>query len=614
MLLTREAPVTADGAHAPAGPSEAAASRRERSRFVMSAFATPRVLRSCGPLLAVALAALLPSYAASAGHEVVLKLRDGDFEVAGELRSFDGARWVVAAQGFGELALEAARFECIAGPCGQPAGAIVADAERPSLDVDWGAASASLPLITIAAAAPLDRELMPALVRAYARHLGGTARQLIGADTGVTRFRIRDGRARDIAEIRVGRRAPEAVFTDLTSGQAVIGATTRQFSASELATVADKVQRLDITGTEQVLGLDGLAVIVNPQSPARRVGAADLARLLAGQATDWAQVGLAAAPVKVFATSERVFDSLNAILPAKSIKLASTAVIVSDEAELSDAVAREPGAIGLVSATQVRSARAIDIGLSCGLTARPDEFTIKAEEYPLGRRLLLYANGKPKEPMAQEFLRFAASRDGQEAVREGGLIDQRVSSADAVTDAERIARATGAGAGPETIKLGRRLAEEIKGARRLPLTFRFAINSSELDAKARGDLQRLADLIRAGAFKDKAILLVGYTDAAGKPQFNAGLAERRAAEIRQNLLKSLADVDASWRRIVARGVGPVAPVACNDGGSSQFRNRRVEVWLSDQAPISDAGAATRKIATNGEATVAPKSKRKRQPR
>ena len=557
---------------------------RRRSGKPLSAVISAASRRSASLALAALLSLLAAALPASAGREVVLKLKDGDIEVAGELRSFDGLRWVIAAHGFGELALEASRFDCISGACGKESGIAVADAAQGSLVLEPQAAAPAT-AITIAAAPPLDRELLPSLVRAYARHLGGAARQLIGAATDESRFRIRDAHGLTVAEFRIVRRPSEMVISDLTSGRIIIGATTRGITAAELAALAGKPARAQITDNEMVLGLDGLAVVVAQDNPAQRLGSAQLARIFSGEARDWSAFGLGNRAINVIAGTDASLDGLAAIARPRGLILPPATTRIGDEAELSDSVARDPGAIGLVSVTQLRNARALDIELSCGIVARPSEFAIKAEEYPLARRIYLYTDGKPKEPLAQEFVRFAGSRAGQAAVREGGLIDQSVSVGETSRETERIGGAihTGAGRGDaQTLALGKRLAAETAHARRLPLTFRFAIASSELDAKSRGDIDRLAELVRDGGLKGRTIMLAGYTDAAGKPQFNAELSLRRATQIREALLKTLPDRAAAQGRILVRGFGPAAPVACNGGSSGQFRNRRVEVWLLDE--------------------------------
>ena len=67
--------------------------------------------------------------------------------------------------------------------------------------------------------------------------------------------------------------------------------------------------------------------------------------------------------------------------------------------------------------------------------------------------------------------------------------------------------------------------------------------------------------------------LLGFTDAAGAFGQNRGIAERRAGEVAAQLRQRGVQV------AQAKGLGPIAPVACDDDPEAAVRNRRVEVWL-----------------------------------
>ena len=140
--------------------------------------------------------------------------------------------------------------------------------------------------------------------------------------------------------------------------------------------------------------------------------------------------------------------------------------------------------------------------------------------------------------------------------------------------------------------LARNLLAEIKDARRLSLTFRFALASSELDAKARQDLTRLVDLLQTPEFKGKTVMLMGFTDTIGTPERNSALAIRRATEVREAILAAAPAGAVNAKLLVVDGYGAVAPVACNDGAESMNRNRRVEVWVRERLPEPRIAVAT----------------------
>ncbi|MEM8597082.1 MAG: OmpA family protein, partial [Pseudomonadota bacterium] len=72
------------------------------------------------------------------------------------------------------------------------------------------------------------------------------------------------------------------------------------------------------------------------------------------------------------------------------------------------------------------------------------------------------------------------------------------------------------------------------------------------------------------------VAIVGHTDTTGDFQYNIGLSERRARAMRDRVLESQ---NIAGDRVVAVGVGPVAPAASNATDAGRAQNRRVEVVL-----------------------------------
>jgi outer membrane protein OmpA-like peptidoglycan-associated protein len=70
------------------------------------------------------------------------------------------------------------------------------------------------------------------------------------------------------------------------------------------------------------------------------------------------------------------------------------------------------------------------------------------------------------------------------------------------------------------------------------------------------------------------MVIVGHTDATGDFNYNLDLSQRRADAVRNALLGEPYNVEAE--RLVALGVGQIAPVASNKSEEGQALNRRVE--------------------------------------
>jgi outer membrane protein OmpA-like peptidoglycan-associated protein len=101
----------------------------------------------------------------------------------------------------------------------------------------------------------------------------------------------------------------------------------------------------------------------------------------------------------------------------------------------------------------------------------------------------------------------------------------------------------------------------------------FESGSARLQPGADAEIARIAEIVqrRPGTVLD----IAGHTDNRGTERHNLDLSERRAAAIRDGLVKS--GLDAS--RIRTRGDGEHAPVATNDTATGRSANRRIEITV-----------------------------------
>ncbi len=99
----------------------------------------------------------------------------------------------------------------------------------------------------------------------------------------------------------------------------------------------------------------------------------------------------------------------------------------------------------------------------------------------------------------------------------------------------------------------------------------FDVNKDVVKPESYGTLKNIADVLTENP--DVKIKIVGHTDADGADAANLDLSKRRAASVKNELVKTFG-IDAS--RIVTDGKGEVQPVAPNDTPSNKSLNRRVE--------------------------------------
>ncbi len=351
-------------------------------------------------------------------------------------------------------------------------------------------------------------------------------------------------------------------FKGLHAREADLAMASRRIKAKEIEHLAPIYGDLSSVRTEHIVGMDGLAIIVNPRNPISSLNTEQLAKLFSGEISNWQQLGGEDLPVSIYSRDENsgTWDSFRSmVLKKHGVKLSPRARRYESSMELSDRVSQEPGAIGFIGLPYVLRAKALAVADEAGaLPVFPTTFTISTEDYPLTRRLYMY------EPMtlalnspAHDFVNFVTSEEGQEIVRKTGFISQNIQRIQPVLSNE----------------LPSEYLELVQGGSRLSLNFRFNSGTFELDNKAQRDLQRVIRFFEQ--HPGQRAFLIGFSDSTGNDAHNRSLSLKRAEVVRDQLLSrgiNVADV---------HGLGSLAPVASNATPAGRERNRRVEVWIRD---------------------------------
>jgi len=109
---------------------------------------------------------------------------------------------------------------------------------------------------------------------------------------------------------------------------------------------------------------------------------------------------------------------------------------------------------------------------------------------------------------------------------------------------------------------------------RLSLDFRFLSGSSELDNKARRDLDRVVEFLRDTDLSGRGIRLLGFADSSGSPSANVELSRNRAQRV------AGAFAERGINGVTTAGFGAAMPIADNATPEGREKNRRVEVWVA----------------------------------
>src|SRR3984957_3815129 len=271
----------------------------------------------------------------------------------------------------------------------------------------------------------IGSELAPALVVGFLKAQGATdARILPGSkpDEKIVQGTLPGGKAPSLVKIEA--QGSVTAFIGLADNSCDIGMASRKIKPDEITALAS-LGDMTSPSNEMLLGLDGIAIIVNRSNPLSSITKADLAQMFSGQMNSWPAGGGGA--IQLYARDDKsgTLDTFrNLVLGSAS--LSAGAKRFEDSATLSDAVASDPNGIGFIGLPFVRNAKALAVEEQGAQAMVPNMIAVATEDYPLSRRLYLYIPENPKNPYTRRFIEFAISNAGQDIVGANGFIAQNV--------------------------------------------------------------------------------------------------------------------------------------------------------------------------------------------
>ena len=370
----------------------------------------------------------------------------------------------------------------------------------------------------------------------------------------VLHYRVAD---KDYA-IELKSHGSSTAFSALNNKTADIGMSSRRIKDSEVEQLANTSGHLNKLGNEHIIGLDGLAVIVNQNNTVKQLSSNTLAKIFSGEINNWSQIGGASLPIKLYARDQHsgTWDTFkNLVLKKHDKKLSQQAKLFESSSQLSTLVSQNEDAIGFIGLNYVLHNKAIAISASKGTSAIfPTRFTVGTEDYALSRRLYFYTPTSASN-LVKDFAQYALSTQGQKVVSQAGLVSQNIKLEQVYPLAEAP----------------KKYQQYASTAKRLSLNFRFDYATKDLDNKGKRDLLRLVDFMED--HQSRRIVLMGFSDSIGAQVKNSSLSYKRAKSV------ELALTSRGIAVLAVEGMGEALPIANNNTDDGRKRNRRVEVWL-----------------------------------
>ena len=488
-----------------------------------------------------------------------VRLTAPGLKVQGRALGFDG-RFLRVETAEGELTLDTQAVDC-EGACPDPEGFV--------------------PELRLSGDAGMGAVLLPALVEGYASAQGWEAER----SEGETIAYILREEGREVLRLTLRLTTTEDGIADLLASEASLAVVARAPLPEEEALLREAG-----LGGPGELRMRPLAqgALVPATGPGQRVGRitlGDLARVYAGEVTNWAELGGEDLPLRAHLGPEdsalaQAFEA--EVLGAAGLELSPEVIRHPDEAAVAVAVAANPQSLGILSFEGFGEAQPLVLVGVCGLPWVPREGAVRAGDYPLTVPLGLLQPMRRLPEAAQGFVDFLATPEAQLVLRRAGVVGTEAVPIPWAEQGERLAAAIRA-SGPEVpLRELQRLVRVLGSFTRLSTTFRFE-SGTRLDPVSRALVLRLAHEVAEGRHAGRTLILAGFSDGRGPAGENRALSLRRAEAVEAALLEALGGALPQGLRLRVHAFGEALPMGCDDAREGPWGaevNRRVELWVS----------------------------------
>lgn len=203
----------------------------------------------------------------------------------------------------------------------------------------------------------------------------------------------------------------------LINGTCHIAQCSRAMKPAEI----EQAKAKGITPRQHVVGLDGIAVVVNPKNPVSRLSFEELRGIFMGSITDWKQVG--GKPGKIVVLSREVNSGTHIYFKEHILRRGNekgpeeyspSALLLPSSQAIADEVAKNPNAIGYYGMGYISPQQKV-IAVAKeeqGRYVKPSIESVRKGQYPISRPLFWYTNGEPKG-LVKDLLDFVLSKEGQ---------------------------------------------------------------------------------------------------------------------------------------------------------------------------------------------------------
>ena len=207
-------------------------------------------------------------------------------------------------------------------------------------------------------------------------------------------------------------------ITAVIDGTAQLGMSSRRAKPTEMSAASAK----GVSLKPIIVAYDGMAVIVNANSPITKLSKKQVEQIFAGDITDWSAVGGKPGKISIYTrnTSSGTYSDWKDLAMNKRDYAKSSQKMAGNE-QIAAETAKNPSGIGYVGLAYIH-AEGIKVVPVDGIL--PNKETVQNKKYPYARPTFYYTNGEASGEAAK-FLEFTLSDEGQKIAEKIGFVSIR---------------------------------------------------------------------------------------------------------------------------------------------------------------------------------------------
>jgi len=208
------------------------------------------------------------------------------------------------------------------------------------------------------------------------------------------------------------------IYVEVQGGGSTAGLQAVENGIADIGTCSRHLKEGENYGS-LVIAYDGIAIVVNRVNLVKDLSLEQIRGIFEGAVTSWSEVGGLDVPIRLI-TREEGSGTREAFseLVMHGSRISNNALTQESNGAVKELVKNDPGAIGYMSLGLMGE----DLKVVWVDGVEPSEPNVRSGKYPLKRPFLFAFKGSQPPPHAQKFIDFVLSDEGQNMLRDEGLL------------------------------------------------------------------------------------------------------------------------------------------------------------------------------------------------